>query len=65
MLTLHVYLAGFNSFPDYVIKSCQFLFPKAPDGALFETILDLPNPSQATIEIVRTLANSLINVPGS
>lgn len=65
MLKLHIYLAGFNSFPDYVIKSCQLLLPKAPDGALFEALLDLPNPSQATIEMARTTENSLINAPGS
>lgn len=53
MLTLHVFLKGFNSFPGYAIKSLQML-GRAPDGALCEAVLDLPNPSPATIEIVRT-----------
>lgn len=47
-------LKGFDSFPGYAIKSLQIL-PRAPDGALFEAVLDLPNPSLATIEMVRTL----------
>ncbi|KAJ5465470.1 hypothetical protein N7530_009257 [Penicillium desertorum] len=31
--------------------SCQLLLSKAPDGALLEAVLDLPNPSLATIEM--------------
>lgn len=50
-------LKGFDSFPGYVIRSCQVIFPRAPDGALFEAVLDLPNPSLATIEMVCTLAD--------
>lgn len=47
----HVVVTGLNNFPGYVIKSCQLLLPKAPDGALLEAVLDLPNPSLATIEM--------------
>ncbi|GAD96207.1 hypothetical protein AOR_1_312034 [Paecilomyces variotii No. 5] len=35
---------------DYAIKSCHIL-PKAPEGPHLEAVLDLPNPSLATIEI--------------
>ncbi|KAK5716271.1 hypothetical protein LTS12_027776, partial [Elasticomyces elasticus] len=43
-------VTGFDSFPGYAIKSLQIL-PRAPDGALFEAVLDLSNPSLATIEM--------------
>jgi hypothetical protein len=60
MLTFMSILKGFNSFPGYVIKSCQLLLSKAPDGALLEAVLDLPNPSLATIEMVSKLADNLV-----